>query len=158
MKKLIVYTSKTGTVEKCVNKLKEKIENIDIVNIEEEQVNITDYDIIIIGTPIRMSLFNKKIKCFIEKNKEELLTKKVAYFICCGFNENIKQYYNQNISKELLDKAIIYTSFGGEMDINKQKGFDKFVVKMVSKKEGNKDIKILDDNINQFIKVINNLK
>jgi len=66
-------------------------------------------------------------------NIETLKSKKVAYFICCGFNENWKNYYEQNIPKDLLDNAIIYDTFGGEMDMQKQKGFDKFITKMVSK-------------------------
>ena len=82
--------------------------------------------------------------------------KKTAYFICCGFNENYQKYYEQNIPKELLDSAIVYDTFGGELDIEKQNGFDKFIIKMVSKSiDGNKEIKILDENIDKFIGKLN---
>lgn len=82
----------------------------------------------------------------------------VCYFICCGFNENWKQYYEQNFPKELLDNAMIYETFGGEMDLEKQKGFDKFIVKMVSKKiDKENEIRLLDENINRFIETINNV-
>ena len=103
--------------------------------------------------------FDKKIKKFLINNIENLKSKKVAYFICCGFNENWKSYYEQNIPKDLLDTAIIYDTFGGEMDIQKQKGFDKFITKMVSKNiDKNKEIKILNENIDRFIKVLNSEK
>lgn len=58
--------------------------------------------IIIVGTPIRMGMIDKKIRKFLISNIENLKLKKVAYFICCGFNENWKSYYEQNISKDLL--------------------------------------------------------
>ena len=45
------------------------------------------------------------------------------------------------------------------MDIQKQKGFDKFITKMVSKNiDKNKEIKILNENIDRFIKVLNSEK
>lgn len=53
---------------------------------------------------------------------------------------------------------MIYETFGGEMDLEKQKGFDKFIVKMVSKKiDKENEIRLLDENINRFIETINNV-
>ena len=102
-----------------------------------------------------MGMIHKKVKEFINKNAEILKNKKVAYFICCGFAENYKQYFEQNISKELLEKAIIYNTFGGEMILEKQKGFDKLIVKMVSKNIApDREIKVLTENIDRFIEKI----
>lgn len=157
MKTLIVYASKTGATEKCAKKLVSRINNTKMVNILNYNEDINNYDLIIIGSPIRMGMIDKRIKKFLNNNKEILKLKNVAYFICCGFNENYKKYYEQNIPKDLLDIAIIYDTFGGEMDIEKQKGFDKFIVKMVSKNiDKNKEIIILDENIDNFLKVIKN--
>lgn len=62
-------------------------------------------------------------------------------------------YYAQNIRKELLNKAITYISFGGELDLEKQKGIDKFIVKMVNKNinENNK-VELIEKNIDLFIR------
>lgn len=156
MKTLIIYASKTGTTEKCAKELNNKLKDSEMVNILNYNKNINKYDLIIIGTPIRMGMIDKRIKKFLNSNIEILKSKKVAYFICCGFNENFKKYYEQNIPNVLLDNAIIYDTFGGEMDIQKQKGFDKFIVKMVSKNiDKNKEIKVLYKNIDSFIKVLN---
>lgn len=156
MKTLIVYASKTGTTEKCAGMVAQNLKDTTIINLLSQNEDISKYDLIIIGTPIRMGIIHKKVKQFILKNFEILKTKKVAYFICCGFTENIKQYFEQNISKELLDKAIICNTFGGEMDITKQKGFDKFITKMVSKSiDENKEIRILNENIDRFISELN---
>ncbi len=146
MNTLIIYASKTGTTKKCAKQINRQIKDSKMVNILNQNEDINIYDLIVIGTPIRMGMIDKKIKKFLISNIEILKTKKVAYFICCGFNENYKSYYEQNIPKDLLDSAIIYDTFGGEMDIQKQKGFDKFITKMVSKNiDKNKEMKILID-------------
>ena len=141
MKTLIVYVSKTGTTEKCAGILGQSLKDVTIINltaIQNEDIN--KYDLIIIGSPIRMGMIHKKVKEFINKNAEILKNKKVAYFICCGFAENYKQYFEQNISKELLEK---------------QKGFDKLIVKIVSKNiEQDREIKILNENIDRFIEKV----
>lgn len=156
MKTLIIYASKTGTTEKCAKRINTLLKDSKMVNILNQNEDMNKYDLIIIGTPIRMGKIDKKIKKFLISNIETLKSKKVAYFICCGFNENYKSYYEKNIPKYLLDCAIIYDTFGGEMDIQKQKGFDKFIAKMVSKNtDKNREIKILNENIERFIKALN---
>lgn len=153
MNTLIIYGSKTGTVRKCARMISEQLKNSKMIDISEQFEDIGKYDLIVVGTPIRMGMIDKRIKNFLLKNIEILQTKRVAYFICCAFNENWQIYYEQNIPNVLLNKAMIYESFGGEMDIEKQTGFDKFIVKIVSKKMGeSKEIKLLDDNIDKFIK------
>ena len=155
MKTLIIYASKTGTTEKCAKQINTQLEDSKMVNILNQDEDINRYDLIIIGTPIRMGMIDKKIKKLLISNIEALKSKKVAYFICCGFNENWKSYYEQNIPKDLLDIAIIYDTFGGEIDRQKQKGFDKFIINMVCKNiEKDKGIKILNEHIDKFIKVL----
>lgn len=155
LKTLIIYASKTGTTEKCAKEINKKLKDCTMVNILNQNEDINKYDLIVVGTPIRMGMIDKKIKKFLTSNIETLKAKKVAYFICCGFNENWENYYEQNIPKELLDNAIIYDTFGGEMDMQKQKGFDKFITNMVRKNiDKNKEIKILSENIDRFIKVL----
>lgn len=160
METLIVYASKTGTTERCVGILGQNLKNVTIINLATMQnEDIDKYDLIIIGSPIRMGMIDKRVKKFILTNLNVLKNKKVCYFICCGFKENYKKYYEQNFPKELLNNAVIYDTFGGEMILEKQKGFDKFIVKMASKNI-NKDneIKIINENINKFIEKINNIK
>ena len=155
MQTLIIYASKTGTTAKCANQINRELKDSKMLNILNYNEDISKYDLIIIGSPIRMGLIDKKIKKFLLNNIETLKSKKVAYFICCGFIENWKRYYEQNIPKDLLDKALIYDTFEGEMNIQKQKGFDKFITKVVSKNiDKNKEIKLLYENIDRFIKRI----
>lgn len=152
MKTLIIYASKTGTTQKCAKRIKEQLKDATVVNIDNQKEDISQYDLIVIGSPIRIGMMDNRIKKFLKNNKEILKGKKTAYFICCGFHENWKKYYEENIPKDLLESAITYVSFGGELDLQKQKGFDKWIVKMVSKNiEESKKIEILEENIEKFI-------
>lgn len=158
MKTLVVYASKTGTVEKCVKLICSKLSDVKAMNIYVESEDLKHFDLIIVGSSIRMGMIDKKIKKFLTKNMEYLKQKNTAYFICCGFSENWEEYYKQNIPKDLLDRAIIYDTFGGEIDIKKQKGFDKLIVKIVSKNmDSGRQIKILTNNIDKFIRKLKNL-
>ena len=89
MKTLIIYASKTGTTEKCAKEINRQLKDSKIVNILNQDEDINEYDLIIVGTPIRMGMIDKKIRKFLISNIENLKSKKVAYFICCGFNENM---------------------------------------------------------------------
>ena len=83
MKTIIIYSTKTGTTKKCANILAQNLKNATTANINTIQnEDIQKYDLIIIGTPIRIGLIDKKIKNFILKNQKILKTKKTAYYIC----------------------------------------------------------------------------
>lgn len=150
MRTVIIYGSKSGTTEKCALKLKEELGKVDLINILEEKVDLQNYDNIIIGSPIRMGTLLKPIKNLLVEEKKTLLNKKLGIFLCNGFVEKTEEFIKANISEDIVNHATITISFGGELDINKLKGFDKFVTKIVSK---NTDIKpkILEENIEKFV-------
>ena len=156
MRTLIVYASKTGTTENCARKLQLKLRNTTVIDITEQKVDLSPFDTVIIGSPIRMGKINKQLKKFLIKHKAQLKNKKTAYFICCAFTENYERYFKENIPQELLNSAITYNTFGGEMDVNKQKGIDRFIVNMLNNAgEGKKEVKIINENIEAFVKRIN---
>lgn len=159
MKTAIIYASKTGTTKKCAEILSQKLNNnAKVINVENETIDLNEYDLIIIGSPIRIGMMHKKIKQLIKDNFDLLKDKNVGYYVCCGFEENKEQYFSTNIPKDLLDKAVIRDSFGGEMDIEKQKGFDKFIAKLVSKNnKDKKKVEISLESIDNFIKNITNI-
>ena len=155
MKTIIIYAGKNGTTSKCAKMLSEKLNETDMINLNELIPNIAEYDSIIIGSHIRIGKFHPKVKEFIKDNRSLLLHKKCAYFICCGLATKYEEYFKGNIDEELLSKAVIYNTFGGQMDIEKLKGLDKFIVSMVKKtKEGKETVEILENNINEFAKKI----
>ncbi len=156
MKTLIIYVTKTGTTEKCANLLAEKLPNCEIVNIKNlAEKDFNSYDTLIIGSPIQMGLIDKQIKQFLVANHDLLLKKPTAYFICCGFTKDVNRYFQENYPADLLTKAIIYDTFGGELNLEKLKGFSKLIVKMVMKSQPNTaEVKILPENIDRFAQKI----
>lgn len=151
MKTVILYATKTNTTEKCARKLKEKLKQTDMINIKQKnQIDFNACERVIIGTPIRMGLIDKEMKMFLWKNIEILKEKELAFFICCAFTNHIDQYLKENIPSQLLDRAIIVDTFGGELEESKQKGFDKVIVKIVTKSNPNQEVKILEDHIEKF--------
>jgi menaquinone-dependent protoporphyrinogen oxidase len=158
MRTLIIYATKYGTTEKVVNILKEKINgNIDIINIKKEKnINISNYDYIIIGGSIYIGHMHKEITNFINSNLEQLLSQKVALFICAGnANEEEKELLGA-FENNLLDNAIFKGSMGYEYLFDKLKFFDKFIVKKIVKVD-NTVSNINYDNINKLVEIINGL-
>ena len=135
MKILAVYTTKTGTVERCLDELKKNLPRAELVraNITSKacEYDISDFDVIVIGCSIRMGKIHKNIKKYIEENKAGLEKKKVALFLCLGFPELFDEYVIKNFPKDLRDNAIAISCFGGEMDLSRQKGIDKILMKIV---------------------------
>jgi len=150
MKTLILYASKTGTTEKCAEILRDKIKDATIQDLSLKQIDPSPYDLIIIGGSIRMGQLHKEVRKYLKNYKDILLNKKVAYFICSIEIDKIEPYFEQ-IDKSLLNKAITYDSFGGELDLEKQSGLDKLVIKIISKQKEQINTGILENRIDQFI-------
>ena len=150
MNTLIVYASKSGTTEKCVNLLKQELKDIHTANLQEESVNIDDYDIVVIGGAIRYGRLHKKVHQFIEENLPQLLQKDVALFICCGFPT--EQHFTDNFPPELLKHAFIKEIFGGELNLESLSFFEKVIAKMAMRSAKTEEKpKILLDNIDHFV-------
>ena len=136
MKTLIIYASKTGTTESCAKKLALQLRNAELFDLQSGDPDISE-----------------AAKKYIKKNLELLKSKKLAFYVCSADTERSGEYFKANIPAELLTKAICSDSFGGEMDISKQKGLSKLIVKKAleeSLKKGVQPPCILPERINCF--------
>ena len=72
MKTIIVYASKHGCVEKCAQLLTAKIAGaVQLCNLTgEKNVQIADFDTVIIGGSIHAGRIQKEIAVFCERNKQ----------------------------------------------------------------------------------------
>ena len=68
MKTLIIYASKTGTTEKCAKEINRQLKDSKVINILNQKEDINRYDLIVVGTPVRMGMINKEIKKFLISN------------------------------------------------------------------------------------------
>lgn len=148
---LIAYVGQSGTTERCAGILAQKLKNVTIVNLFQEFPNVTKYDCVIIGSNVKFGRLHKKARSFISKYKNELLNRNVAYYLCCGFAENYQKYFEESISKDLLNKAVIYDTFGGEINDKSKNIIDKFMLNIVNNATKDREQpRLLTENIDNF--------
>ncbi|MDY7775432.1 flavodoxin domain-containing protein [Clostridioides difficile] len=157
MNTIIIYSSKYGCTKDCANILKNKLsDNITIVDINNNnKIELSKLDKIIIGSSIYAGSVSKKIRLLCNDNLELLNKKQVGIFLCCGFSEEADKYLKSNFPSSLLESANAIGIFGGEARLEEMKFLDKLIMKAVSK--GNYDsFRISQDNIDNFLISLNN--
>jgi flavodoxin len=82
MKTVVLYDSKRGVTEECAKKVSESLK-CDNYNLRKHnQINLDNYDLIIIGTPLYAGIPMTSVKKFCNNNVDILKKKKLAFFIC----------------------------------------------------------------------------
>ena len=163
MKIVIAYSSKSGTVRECAEALAEKLapNNVTLADLSTENPDITGYDIAIVGGYVRMGKISKAMTRFVLDNKALLEETMHAFFLCCGLPESTEYYLEKSIPRPLLNSSISNTCFGGDLRVNKQKGLDKIMAKIILKEIKNNNIEedmndemsipaVLPENISRF--------
>lgn len=110
---LILYATKTGATLQCVNVLAAEIPDCTLSNIEAEKPAVQDYDGIILGAGVRDGKIYKPIRDFIKKNRQDLLHKRMGYFICNEKPKETEEIIERNIPADLREAAMVIASFGG---------------------------------------------
>ena len=89
-KALIVYGSRYGTTKDTSEKIRDILETKDIEvslkNVNEEFPSLSGFDGVLVGTGIKINMWTKKIKKFVNKNKKRLDKRdfKFGVFVSCG--------------------------------------------------------------------------
>lgn len=130
-KALIVYGTRygatKGTAEEIAIVLRKEGLDARVVNARKEQVDdISPYDLVVVGSGIKMDMWTSEAESFIRKFQKELATKKVALFVSAGsyaINELLGKQVTNIRKKYLDDKAakyqlqpIAFGIFGGLWD------------------------------------------
>ena len=135
MKTLIVYGTRygatAGTSEEIAKVLREEGFDIKVVNLKEEKVkNITEYDLIVVGSGMQMFKWTGEAEDFLKKFQKELAQKKLAVFVSSMKSVLEREGKKDELAKawknDLEDKAAKYglhplamAMFGGVIDYNK---------------------------------------
>jgi len=99
---------------------------------------------------------NKVVTRFVDGNLQELLTKKVALFICClQQGDTAKEQFNNAFPQQLLDQALARGYFGGEVDFAKLNFFMKGLMKKILETDKNVS-NVSPENIEGFAQSVNN--
>ena len=140
-KTLIVYGTRYGatasTSEQIAEILRQEGLDVRVVNLKEEKVrDITEYELVLVGSGIKIGKWTKEPENFLKKFQNELAKKKVAIFVCCGSTEPLDEKEDKIKSiekariKYLEEKAAEFNLqpvalglFGGIYDFNKMSWF-----------------------------------
>ena len=135
MKTLIVYYSLEGNTKYTAEKIAERT-GAELLRLEAEKaypagkvtkyfwcgksavmgktpklkpytVNLSEYDMIVFGTPVWASTYTPPLRSFIKEHKEELIHKKIAFFACSAGGSAEKCF--ANLKEELGCKEVTAT-------------------------------------------------
>jgi menaquinone-dependent protoporphyrinogen oxidase len=106
MKTLIVYGTRYGatasTSEEIATVLRDEDFTVRVVNAKEEKVDdISEYELIIVGSGMKINRWTKEPENFLKKFQKELSKKKVVIFVSSA----IKAIYDHEENSEELEKA-----------------------------------------------------
>jgi menaquinone-dependent protoporphyrinogen oxidase len=135
-KALIVYGTRygatAGTSEEIAKVLRGEGIDVDVINAKKEKVkDISDYDLVVVGSGMQMAKWTGDAEGFLRKFHKELADKKVAIFVSSAakalteYEKNTAELEKMN-QQYLADKAAKYnlepvamTILGGVWDYNK---------------------------------------
>lgn len=121
---LIVYASFSGATEEIAHYVKRHMESVgytvDLVPANAQHMDLSAYQLVILGAAIRGNTPNEGITAFINSNKEDLNQSTTAIFAVCGTITSTKQNridnaltYPKKIANGIT--PIAEAVFGGEM-------------------------------------------
>jgi menaquinone-dependent protoporphyrinogen oxidase len=157
MKKvLIVYETLHGSAEKCAMLLREQLNHeTELIRLKEnENIDLSGYDIIIVGGSIHMGVIHTRVRNFVQKNFDLLNCKPHGLYLCCmEQGDSAKVQFENAFPEKLRSSSIANGLFGGEFNFKKMSIFDRTFTKKVAKV--NTSISRLDINeINNFVEKI----
>lgn len=136
MRTLIVYCSSHGTTEKAVQLLSEWTEgDVLAVDLKRDKIlfDVQEFDFVIIGGSIHAGSVQGRIKHFIGKHHELLLTKKIGLFLCCWHDgQTAIEQFNDAFPEELRNVSVANGIFGGELLVSKMNFIERQIVKKVN--------------------------
>jgi menaquinone-dependent protoporphyrinogen oxidase len=135
MKTLIVYATRygatTGTSEEIAKVLREEGIDVKVVNAKEEKIkDISEYDLIIVGSGMQMGKWTSETENFLKTFHKEFAQKKLALFVSSMKSVSEREGKTDDVTNSrkvaLEDKVAQYNLqpialgfFGGVIDFNK---------------------------------------
>ena len=135
MKILIVYGTRYGTAAEIAEEIGKTIKNrgIQVEVIDAKKVakdhDLSPFDMIIVGSGIKMGKWTKEALKFLKDNKKTLSTRKVALFVTCGDanfeetrNRAWENYLRKVAEENLENEPVSMGLFGSVYDPNAKHG------------------------------------
>ena len=138
---LIIYATTDGHTRKISERLEDVIRqqgyDVQLLSIEEQLPELTQYDKIVIGASIRYGKHSKLIYNFVEKNQQLLDTKPNAFFsvnVVARKPEKSQPETNpylQKFLKQISWQPKKLAVFGGELNYPNYRYFDRQMIRLI---------------------------
>ncbi len=119
MNTLMIYASKSGTVEQCARRMAQQMcGEVTLVDARKKSTlpeDIGAYDCVIVGTYIRMGRGDASLTAYLQRMQDALLTKPLGLFYCCGFTEQAQMQEQKLFSEALRAHALALVHCGGRL-------------------------------------------
>ena len=147
MKALVVYGTRYGTAFEIAVEISKVLKKgnfeVELVNAKgNEEYDISPYNLVVVGSGIKMGKWTKESQKFLKNNEDMLSTRKVALFVSCGaandkktIAEGQEKYLDMFAKKNLKNKPIATGLFGSIYDPNANHGLLYKMVNISIKKE-----------------------
>lgn len=134
MKALVVYGTRYGTATGIAQEISRVLEDegieTDLNNAKEiKNFDINAYDLVVIGSGIKMGKWTKDSLNFLKRNSTKLKDKKVALFVTCGAANDPKtraegqeKYLDEVAGKYLINRPVSTGLYGSYYDPNAKHG------------------------------------
>jgi menaquinone-dependent protoporphyrinogen oxidase len=137
MKTLIVYTTRHGCTEKCVEILRQSLPGaVDVVNLRKkitQDFSLGEYRVVLIGGSIHAGQVQKSVRAFCRDFSEGLKSTTLGLFLCCmERGEKAQDQFDQAFPQDLRGHAAACGLFGGEFDFEKMNLLERAIVKKVA--------------------------
>ena len=134
MKTIVIYASKKGATREVAEKIKERLESADVRNISQiKEIQLGDYETVIIGSSVYAGGINKEIKTLAKKNIALLMQKRLGLFLCGLQPQEADKVFNANFPAEIVKHANAKDILGGIYDPAKSGAIARYLMKKVAK-------------------------
>jgi Flavodoxin len=134
MRTLIIYATKYGATKIIAESIASLLEDADILNISSNHnPKISDYDFIVLGSPLTAGKIRKEIKKFAEKYADELKSKNLGLYVSGLQASGEAECFEQNFSSVLLETAKAKAFLGGIFDPEKCGFLVRTAIKIIAK-------------------------
>jgi menaquinone-dependent protoporphyrinogen oxidase len=135
MNSVIYYYSKHGTTKKIVDYVEQKLQIVDIYNIDTMPENVKEFDDVLLFTPVYAGSIPRKVKVFINENRSALLDVNLSIFLCGANTKEEEKVIPLNFHETIIEHANFIKYIGGGFDFNKLNFLEKLAVRVIAKQK-----------------------
>lgn len=133
MKILIAYAGKTGSSASMAALLAESLprHEVTLADLAVVAPSPLDFDYVVLGGAIRMGKLYPAARKYLKQYEAALAACPHTLFLCCAFAEQFENYLEMVFPTSVLESAEDALYFGGELNVAKHRGVDKWLVKLI---------------------------